>query len=109
MAKKMLPVNGEKLRELVIEAAGSVSEAGRAVGQSEKFFGNFIHRNEIPEYATYLAEGVLGIPYECYAAPAEPVTEPVKENGCDWCKTLKIVNPEAWRMVRYCPKCGTML
>ena len=108
MAKKMLPVNGEKLRELVIEAAGSVSEAGRAVGQSEKFFGNFIRKGEIPEYATYLAEGVLGIAYDAYA-PAEPVTEPVKEDGCDWCKTLKIVNPEAWRMVRYCPKCGTML
>lgn len=108
MAKKMLPVDGEKLRELLIKEVGSLSEAGRAVGQSEKFFGNFIRKGEIPEYATFLAEGVLGIAYDAYA-PAEPVTEPVKEDGCDWCKTLKIVEPEAWRMFRYCPKCGTML
>ena len=108
MGKKMLPVDGEKLRELLIKEVGSISEAGRAVGQSEKFFGNFIRKGEIPEYATFLAEGVLGIAYDSYA-PEDPVTESVKEDGCDWCKTLKIVEPEAWRMVRYCPKCGTML
>ncbi len=107
MAEKMLPINGEKLRELLIQYCDSISGAGRKVGKSDKFYGNFIRLGRIPEYAMYLTDGVLGIPYDEYKQE-EPSVE-VREDGCDWCKTLKIVNPEAWRMVRYCPKCGTML
>ena len=104
MGKKMLPVDGEKLRELLIKEVGSISEAGRAVGQSEKFFGNFIRRGQIPEYATYLAECVLGIAYDAYAPE-----EPVKEDGCEWCETYKQVVQKPWRTVKYCPRCGKML
>ena len=107
MGKKMLPIDSEKLRETLINECVSISEAGRSVGQSEKFFGNFIRKGEIPEYATYLLEGVLGIPYEVYAR-VEPVVdpnpEPAVQEDCDWCRVYRAVVQEV--SIRFCPMCG---
>ena len=108
MAEKMLSIDGEKFRSLLMEKCGSLSEAGRNVGKSSKFFGNFIRMERIPEYAMLLADSVLGVPYESYA-PAKPASEPVEQEDCEWCVIYKQVVGEPWRTIKYCPKCGKLL
>lgn len=107
MAEKMLPVNGEKLRELLIENCGNLTEAGRRVGKSGKFYGNFIRLGRIPGYAMLLTDSILGIPYDEYKLE-EPRME-VTEDGCEWCRVYKQAVAEPWRTIKYCPKCGVLL
>lgn len=99
MAEKMLPIDSAKFKALLVEKYGSQARASKIVGKSEKFFGNFIHRNEMPEYATYLVEGKLGIPYEKYKL----VSDDEKANGsyCEWCQedeTTFLINNDEWKV-----------
>ena len=105
MIQKKLPIDGVKLGDAIAEKWGTQKIAGEKVGKSDKFFGNFIKRKCIPEYAMLLTDKVLGIPYEDYA-PAEPV---IKHEGCEWCACyLQAVGLEA-RTLNYCPMCGKLL
>ena len=71
------PINGNLLRDAILEKFNSVGDAGDAIGYSRSAYSNPIQRGEITLKLKIAAETILGIPYDVYAAeiptPATPM------------------------------------
>lgn len=78
------PIDGDKLRELLLAKHPSLNQASRDFGYGNNFFSNILARGSITNATATLIELKLGIPYESYKAVEEPQTpavEPVQPTG----------------------------
>lgn len=78
------PINGDKLRELLLAKHPSLGQASRDFGYGNNFFSNILARGSITNATATLIELKLGIPYESYKAeekPQTPAVEPVQPTG----------------------------
>lgn len=80
-------IDGQKLKSEILRKCRSYGEADRIMGFSSAI-GNWINRNTIPEYATYIIEAKLDIPFDSYAEkePEEQSTQEAKKKPCHYCK-----------------------
>lgn len=72
-----MPINGEKLRELVL-SKGYISVISEELGYSNTALGIAIKKNRITKPMISLLDSMYGIKYEDYK-PEEPKPEPIPE------------------------------
>lgn len=84
------PINGDKLKRLVVDKFGSLLAAGEKIGYSKSSLQNPCARAEISRPIMIAVESILGIPYSEYSAEVPtPATKRIYPKsvsaGCDFC------------------------
>ena len=100
------PINTERLKAEIAKKSLSAGEASQKCGFASTWIPRFYQNNEIPEYAIYLLESVIGIPYDNYAPDTDaPAEEKVEHEPCRFCNsgiTSLFYNEEGKVKTRIC-------
>ena len=75
---KMVAINGEKLRALILTTGSTLPEASERLGYSKDYIANCVRQNMMTRQAISLIGLMLNIPEELYV-PKEAEPEPVPE------------------------------
>lgn len=75
---KMVAINGEKLRALILTTGSTLPEASERLGYSKDYIANCVRQNTMIRQAISLIGLMLNIPEELYV-PKEAEPEPVPE------------------------------
>lgn len=75
---KMVAINGEKLRALILTTGSTLQSASERLGYSKDYIANCVRQNTMTRQAISLIGLMLNIPEELYV-PKEAEPEPVPE------------------------------